>query len=66
MTIAPGIEFPDAEVCRHYQVRELSIFGSAARGEIGPDSDVDMLVDYLPGAAPSLPEEARVSYAARS
>ena len=27
-----------------YRVRELAVFGSAARGELRPDSDVDLLV----------------------
>ena len=30
-------------------VRELAIFGSVARDEAGDESDVDVLVDYLPG-----------------
>jgi len=57
MTIAPGIEFPQpqvAEICRRYQVKELALFGSAARGEMGPDSDIDLLVEFLPGAAVDL------------
>ena len=33
-----------AALCARYQVRELAVFGSAARGETGPDSDVDLLV----------------------
>jgi predicted nucleotidyltransferase len=56
MTIA-GIELPEAEIaaiCRRHQVRELSVFGSAARGEMRPDSDIDFLVDFLPGARPGL------------
>jgi len=32
----------------------LSLFGSAARGEKRPDSDIDVLVDFLPGARPGL------------
>ena len=39
-----------AEVCRTYQVRELSVFGSAARGELRPDSDIDLLVEFEPDA----------------
>lgn len=39
-----------ADLCRRYHVRELSLFGSAARGEMRPDSDIDMLVEFLPGA----------------
>lgn len=57
MMIAPGIEMPEAEIadiCRRHQVRELSVFGSAARGEMKPDSDIDFLVDFLPGARPGL------------
>ena len=34
-----------AGLCRRYQVRELSLFGSAARGEMRPDSDIDLLPD---------------------
>ena len=35
-----------AAVCARYRVRELAIFGSAARGEARPDSDVDLLVVF--------------------
>lgn len=38
------------ELCRKYSVRELSLFGSAARGETRPDSDIDLLVEFLPDA----------------
>ncbi|HUO10292.1 MAG TPA: nucleotidyltransferase family protein [Phycisphaerae bacterium] len=37
-----------AEVCRKYRVRELSVFGSVLREDFRPDSDVDLLVDFLP------------------
>jgi predicted nucleotidyltransferase len=39
-----------ADLCRRYQVRELSFFGSAARCEMRPDSDIDLLVEFLPDA----------------
>lgn len=55
--IAPDIAVSDAEVasiCKRYQIRELSLFGSVARGEHGPDSDVDFLVDFQPEAQTSL------------
>lgn len=32
----------------------MSRFASAARGEMRPDSDYDLLVDFLPGARPGL------------
>jgi predicted nucleotidyltransferase len=38
-----------AELCRRYGVRELSLFGSAARGEMGPESDIDIMVEFEPG-----------------
>lgn len=47
-----------AELCRRYHVRELSVFGSAAKGEMRPDSDVDLLVEFLPDAEIGLLEHA--------
>jgi predicted nucleotidyltransferase len=43
-----------AALCRRYGVRELSVFGSAARGQARPDSDIDLLVDFLPHAQTGL------------
>src|ERR1017187_8099984 len=53
MILISGIELPIdriAEVCRRYDVQELSVFGSAARGDMRPESDIDILVDFTPGA----------------
>ena len=47
MTLATGMEVPAegiAGICRKYSVKELAVFGSAARGEMRPDSDVDILI----------------------
>lgn len=30
--------------CEKHRIRQLDVFGSAARGEAAPDSDVDLLV----------------------
>jgi hypothetical protein len=38
-----------AEVCHRYGVKELSLFGSAARGEMRPESDIDVMVEFEPG-----------------
>jgi len=57
MTIAPGVLLPAdelADFCRRYDVKELSLFGSAARGKIRPDSDIDMLVEFQPDAGTTL------------
>ena len=32
-----------------YGFRRIRVFGSVARGEARPDSDIDLLVDYEPG-----------------
>ena len=38
------------DLCRQYHVRELSVFGSAARGDMRPDSDIDLLVEFIPNS----------------
>src|SRR3990167_604053 len=38
------------ETCHKYQVEFLGVFGSIARGEQRPDSDVDLLVRFSPNA----------------
>lgn len=40
--------------CRRWRITELAIFGSAARGDLRPDSDIDLLVTFAPEAAWSL------------
>jgi predicted nucleotidyltransferase len=35
-----------AQFCRSWQIKELSIFGSALREDFRPDSDVDVLVAF--------------------
>jgi predicted nucleotidyltransferase len=37
-----------------YGVQELGLFGSAARGSDDPDSDLDILVRFLPGTSVTL------------
>jgi hypothetical protein len=36
-------------IARQYGARNVRVFGSVARGEATPDSDVDFLVDMEPG-----------------
>ena len=40
--------------CRRHHIRKLAIFGSALRDDFGPDSDVDVLVEFEPGHVPGL------------
>lgn len=41
-----------AEFCKRHHVRRLALFGSVLRGDFGPDSDVDVLVEFEPGHVP--------------
>lgn len=43
-----------AALCRRYGVKKLSLFGSAARGEMKPGSDVDLMVEFEPDSRVSL------------
>jgi hypothetical protein len=38
-----------ADFCKQNQVRRLSLFGSILREDFGPDSDIDILVEFEPG-----------------
>jgi predicted nucleotidyltransferase len=37
------------EFCQRNHIRRLALFGSVLRGDFGPDSDVDVLVDFESG-----------------
>ncbi len=43
-----------AEFCRRHGVRSLALFGSVLRDDFGPESDVDVLVEFLPEARAGL------------
>ena len=43
-----------AELAEHYHIKQLILFGSAARGELTPSSDIDLLVEFEQGMVPSL------------
>ncbi len=50
-----GIAIPKdriADFCRRHRIRRLSLFGSILRDDFGPDSDIDVLVEFEPGATP--------------
>jgi uncharacterized protein len=46
---------PDAlsDLCRRHRIRKLSLFGSQMKGTARPDSDFDLLVEFLPHARPT-------------
>ncbi len=42
------------DFCRQRHIRRLALFGSALRDDFGPESDVDVLVEFEPGRTPGL------------
>jgi len=56
-TVAGNIKIPDDQIaafCRRHHIRQLALFGSVLRNDFGPDSDVDVLVEFEPGADETL------------
>ena len=43
-----------AAFCQTHGIRKFAIFGSALREDFGPESDIDVLVEFAPGRAPGL------------
>ncbi len=43
-----------AAFCRKHHIRRLAFFGSVLRDDFGPESDVDVLVEFEPGHVPGL------------
>lgn len=42
------------EFCKKNHIRKLSVFGSALRGQLKPDSDIDLLVEFEEKHIPGL------------
>ena len=42
------------DFCRRHHIRRLAFFGSVLRSDFGPDSDVDVLVEFERGHVPGL------------
>lgn len=58
-----GITLPRAalaEFCRRNRISRLALFGSILGPDFGPDSDIDLLVEFEPGHGPSLFAMARM------
>jgi predicted nucleotidyltransferase len=49
-----------AAFCRRWKVSEFSLFGSALREDFRSDSDVDVLIAFLPDAGWSLLDHAQM------
>jgi uncharacterized protein len=42
------------DFCRRHGIRRLALFGSVVRDDFGPESDIDVLVEFQPGRTPGL------------
>ena len=52
-----GLSIPKSDLanfCEEHGIRRLAIFGSALRADFGPESDIDVLVEFVPGRVPGL------------
>ena len=49
-----------AQFCEIYHVHRISLYGSALRDDFGPDSDIDILIDFEPGFKVGLLKMARM------
>jgi predicted nucleotidyltransferase len=47
-------------ICRRHRIRRLSLFGSVLKGRARLDSDVDMLVEFMPDARPTFLDMAQI------
>jgi predicted nucleotidyltransferase len=60
----PGRLFTDraalASLCRRRQICRLSVYGSVLKGEARPDSDVDLMVEFMREARPSFLDLAEI------
>ena len=43
-----------ATFCQEHSIKRLAIFGSALREDFGPESDIDVLVEFEPDRIPGL------------
>jgi uncharacterized protein len=48
-----------ATLCRKWKIRRLELFGSARTGQLGPDSDIDLLAEFEEAEQWSLMDLAR-------
>jgi uncharacterized protein len=58
-----NIEMPEkqiADFCQRWRINEFALFGSVLRDDFDPQSDVDVLVTFAPGADWSLLDHVRM------
>jgi uncharacterized protein len=61
--VRPGLTIEDSVLgsfARRWGIRRLALYGSVLREDFGPSSDIDMLIEFLPGRTPGLLQLARM------
>lgn len=56
-TMNAHLSIPKTELaafCQQHGIKRLAVFGSALRDDFGPDSDIDLLVEFEPNRVPGL------------
>lgn len=49
LAVSEAVAAEIRQLGERYGIHNIRIFGSSARGEAGPESDIDLLVEYVPG-----------------
>ena len=49
MVVPQALAAEIRQLGERYGIHNIRVFGSFARGDAGPDSDIDLLVEYVPG-----------------
>jgi len=47
----PAVDIPRSELeafCKRHRIEQLALFGSVLRDDFGPDSDIDVLIEFSP------------------
>jgi uncharacterized protein len=61
--LRPGLTIEDDVLdvfAKRWGIRRLALYGSVLREDFGPSSDIDMLVEFLPGRTPGLLQVAEM------
>lgn len=57
VNLRPGLTIEESfldSFAQRWGIRQLALYGSVLRDDFTPSSDVDMLVEFLPGRTPGL------------
>lgn len=56
MNLLSQIESTSSELCKHFGIKRLGLFGSVARGEDSRSSDIDFFAEFEDPSPESMPQ----------